>query len=77
MNGLKPASGAVTTVEGETITVEFGRPWTVRIGDQFDVLRGQETLGTLVIRSVSGKIASGKFTGTGVPRAGDTVLEHK
>jgi hypothetical protein len=77
INGLKPAPGAVTTVDGETITVEFGVPWTVRIGDRFDVRRGQETLGALVIRSVSGKTASGKFTGTGVPRAGDTVLEHK
>jgi hypothetical protein len=77
MNAPKSASGAVKTADGETITVEFGVPWTVRIGDQFDVLRGEEKLGTLVIRSVAGKIASGKFTGTGVPRAGDTVLEHK
>ena len=77
MNGLKPASGAVTAVDGETITVEFDVPWTVHVGDQFDVLRAEEKLGTLVILSVSGKNASGKFTGTGVPRAGDIALGHK
>jgi hypothetical protein len=77
MNGLKPASGAVTIVDGETITVTLNPPWTVHIGDQFDVLRGEEKLGTLVIRSISGKIASGKFSGTGVPRAGDTVLAER
>jgi len=37
----------------------------------------EEKLGTLVILSVSGKNASGKFTGTGVPRAGDIALGHK
>jgi hypothetical protein len=70
----KPSGGSVDSVDGDIVTVAFDAPGAVRIGDRFEILREGQRLGTLIVNSVSGRKASGKFTGTTLPRAGDKVV---
>jgi hypothetical protein len=69
----KPVEGQVTGRSGDMVSVKFAEPHGLQTGARCDVLRGTQKIGELVITSLNGQSAIGKFSGTGQPRAGDRV----
>ena len=48
----------------------------MRVGDTFRIERGPITLGAVAITHVYDDQIVGEFTGTGVPRIGDTAVQQ-
>jgi len=69
----KPAEGRVTHLAGDIVFVAFAESPGLRIGARCEVIRGVRKIGEVVILSVNGQSAFGKFSGAGQPRAGDRV----
>jgi curli biogenesis system outer membrane secretion channel CsgG len=72
-----PAEGNVTRLTGDIVAVAFADPPGLRAGDHCDVIRGTRKIGELVITSVNGLSAFGKFSGITPPRAGDRVTSSR
>ena len=73
----KPVEGSVTHLTGDIVSVRFVEPPGLRIGARCDVVRGTRKIGELMITSVNGQYAVGKFSGTGQPREGDRVTTSR
>jgi hypothetical protein len=69
----KPVEGKVTRRTGDIVSVLFVEPPGLQAGARCDIIRGTRKIGELVITSVNGLSAFGKFSGTSEPRAGDRV----
>jgi hypothetical protein len=73
----KPAEGKVTHRTGDIVSIAFVEPPGLQVGAHCDVIRGTRKIGELVITSVNGRSAFGKFSGTSQPRAGDRVTSSR
>lgn len=69
----KPLEGSVTRRDGNIVSVKFAEAAGLQIGARCAVIRGLRKIGELVITSVNGQSAFGKFEGDIQPRTGDRV----
>ena len=73
----KPVEGKVTNRTGDIVSVAFAESPGLEIGARCEVIRGTQKIGELVITSVNGLSAFGKFSGTSQPRPGDRVTSSR
>jgi hypothetical protein len=73
----KPVEGKVTRRTGDIVSVLFTEPTAVQAGGRCEVIRGTRKIGELVITSVNGLSAFGKFSGSSRPRVGDRVTSPR
>lgn len=71
-NLTESLQGSVSAITGAGIvTLEFPATTGLRIGSRLDILRGDQKVGEVIVNSLSGRYAVGKFTGATPPRLGD------
>jgi curli biogenesis system outer membrane secretion channel CsgG len=73
----RPVEGKITRQSGDIVSVTFVETPGLQPGARCDVIHGTRKIGELVITSVNGLSAFGKFTGTSQPGVGDRVTSYR
>lgn len=75
VQALEPQQGGkVTDVTAGILTLDIGSKAGARVGEQFRIVRGEETVGDLTVTSVGETFSVGRFTGKGLPQVGDRAV---